>query len=257
MEERNKEMIKSPPDKYLKYNNYKNKKTNNLVRSHTQSHDYKSRKNYPYKNGNIMNNYDNFELNLINDNYDNGINYYNKDNSIKMNIIQNDYNNNILSKSSNNYIGAYSSLFMNKKNNSMSNNIRINKASKEFSNMKDSQEGNNEINMKYFDKNNRNSKNSYNSYNNGMRPKTKSKSKYQSTSNVYSNEQVTINPETPNSNGPAEKSNYMNKNNKSNSNNNSPRPLSEAQRRDIRRHFVIGFILLIASIIKYHNANCI
>ena len=193
MEERNKEMIKSPPDKYLKYNNYSNKKTNNLVRSHTQSHDYKSPRNYPYKNGNIMNNYDNFELNLINDKYDNEINYYNKDNSIKMNIIQNDYNNNILSKSSNNYTGAYSYLFMNKKNNILSNNIRINKASKEFSILKDSQEGNNEINMKYFDKNNRNSKNSknnYNSYNNGMRSKTKSKSKYQSTSNVYSNDNV-------------------------------------------------------------------
>ena len=83
MEERNKEMIKSPPDNY-----YINKKSNNLIRSHTYSHDYKSPKNYSYKNGNIMNNYDNFELNIINDNYDNGINYYNKDNSIKMNIIQ-------------------------------------------------------------------------------------------------------------------------------------------------------------------------
>ena len=71
MEERNKEMIKSPPDNY-----YINKKSNNLIRSHTYSHDYKSPKNYSYKNGNIMNNYDNFELNIINDNYDNGINYY-------------------------------------------------------------------------------------------------------------------------------------------------------------------------------------
>ena len=188
MEERNKEMIKSPPDNY-----YINKKSNNLIRSHTYSHDYKSPKNYSYKNGNIMNNYDNFELNIINDNYDNGINYYNKDNSIKMNIIQNEYNNNILSKSSNNYIGTYSSIFINKKNNNMSNNIRINKASKEFSNLKDSKEEKDENNMKYFDRNyksNRNSKNSNNSNNNGMRPKAKSKSKYQNTNNAYGNDNV-------------------------------------------------------------------
>lgn len=177
MDERNKE-VKSPPDNYSKFNNYINKKANNLIKSHTYSHDYKSPKNYPYKNGNIMNNYDNFDLNIINDNYDNGINYYNKENSIKMNIIQNEYNNNILSKSSNNYMGGYSSIFMNKKNNSMSNNIRINKTSREFSNLKDS---NKEKNIQILDKNGKNC-------NNGMRSKPKSKSKYQSTSNVLSNE---------------------------------------------------------------------
>lgn len=187
MEERNQQIIKSPPDNYLKYNNYINKKSNNLIRSHTYSHDYKSPRNYSYKNGNSMNNYDNFELNIINDNYDNGINYYNKDNSIKMNIIQNDYNNNILSKSSNNYIGTYSSIFMNKNNNNMSSNIRINKASKEFSNLKDSKEEKEEINMQYYDKNNRNSKNSKSSNNNGIRSKTKSKSKYQKESNDNAN----------------------------------------------------------------------
>ena len=118
--------MEEPIDEYIQYNNYMNRKTINLGRSNTHSYDYNSPNNLIYKNGNVMNNYNNINLNILN-NYNEGVNYYNQ-NNIKMDMNDFEDNNNILSKSSSNYYGQYSNLLMNKKNNS-SNNIKINKGS--------------------------------------------------------------------------------------------------------------------------------
>jgi len=129
IEEQNLNNMEEPMDEYIQYNNYMNRKTTNLGRSKTHSHDYNSPNspnNLIYKNGNVMNNYNNINLNILN-NYNEGINYYNQ-NNIKMNMNDFDNNNNILSKSSSDYYGQYSNLLMNKKNNN-SNNIKINKDS--------------------------------------------------------------------------------------------------------------------------------
>ena len=166
LEEQNIDNLEEPMDEYIQYNNYMNRKTTNLGRSNTHSYDYNSPNNLIYKNGNIMNNYNNINLNILN-NYNEGVNYYNQ-NNIKMNMNDFEDNNNILSKTSSNYYGQYSNLLMNRKNNS-SNNIKINKDSvrKKFH---DIEEVNQEINALNHKSNNPNkiryqSANDYNKYN--------------------------------------------------------------------------------------------
>ena len=65
LEEQNLNNMEEPMDDYIQYNNYMNRKTTNLGRSNTHSYDYNSPNNLIYKNGNVMNNYNNINLNII------------------------------------------------------------------------------------------------------------------------------------------------------------------------------------------------